>query len=137
MRRLKSSALLITFLLSLATAWSEPTPPMWDEIAPPDMVDAQTGPVREVSTADAITGSFIPFAGPGLLLKLKDRDSDQRRNYWAQRHIQFDKEVDNCNESTGDKVACYMQIRQLETQKTADRQSHEDRVNQIRVNAWR
>jgi len=56
-----------------------------------------------------------------------DQAQEDTANYWARRKLTFENEIKGCQSLSTDKMACYMQVRQIENQKTAD---YKNQINQ-------
>lgn len=126
-------ALFLVLLLSMPAFADEIQPPKWSEFCPPGYCDAQVGPIPKPAGAGMAVASVVawPVLFPVMAHKNKAYAEALSRNYWAQRRVAFENEVQLCDHTSGDKALCYMQIRQMEGQKN-DARRQERQLEAIR-----
>lgn len=109
--------------------------PQWNEFCPPEYLNAvqkveiKPNPFAQVLLCYSIIG--IPFA----VHKSHKYNDAMSNNYWYRRKMQFDNEIAMCKQysSSDGQLSCYMNIRQLEFNKTAQYDNLMMAQEQLRV----
>lgn len=119
--------LLLLALMLMIPAFADDAPqpqaPQWYEFCPAQYLKADFVEVPKAFNNGLLAASvFVPPAAFIAIPMAGHRNSKinaaNLNNYWVARRQDFDKEVALCNASTSDKAMCFMQIRQMESQKT-------------------
>lgn len=125
----KLLCLLMLFVLG-CPAFAEIQPPQWSEFCSQKYENAE---YMEYKKHNPLIYPLAFVAQVGTLnivpvfwnITIKEKDLVNANNYWVGRKKQFDNEIALCkeNQQTDNKVSCYMNIRQIELNKTAQLQN--------------
>jgi|GEM_PF-4582321 len=101
-----------------------PPVPQWSEFAPVKYINPSSRPVmaplsKKKKALIILGGLFNPLLPVVVfgIRKMKEKNELELKEYWTRRKIQFDNEVATCDATT-DKAMCFMQVRQMESQKS-------------------
>lgn len=135
----------VVFMILLPACFADeviPLKPMWEEFCPPKYQLAKPVDEPGYNRGAYISASMVPglslIALPLAARARKKQEEAQRVNYWSNRRVQFDSEIGLCAQTNTDKAMCYMQIRQMESQKN-DQHAQSQQLDRIRrsINASR
>ncbi len=112
--------MVIALLLLCAPAWGQPVPPRWEDFCPKKYCNAELQEEPELNRAThavsaVLTGGLSAFYS---LPKIKKARKIQEQNYWATRRTAFHNSLALCDQTQTDKALCYLQVTQIENQKT-------------------
>lgn len=134
MKKLFSIGLLF-ILMSISVLAAEEVV-QWDTIAPPEYVDAQWTEnntfIRKHPIASAFSAMSI-VGMPRVLSSIKESNSINANNYWYERRKSFEIQRDMCKQLKDDdkRTECFINLRQSELQKTADKRMEQLQRQQI------
>jgi hypothetical protein len=122
--QMKRLVTLFCLLASISPCFADVPVPEWSEFVPTEYLNPQSGPVhpqmskkkKALIISSGLLNPFVPtaiFAGR----KMREKNEVDLRDYWTRRKTQFDNEVATCDATTTDKAMCYMQLRQMESNK--------------------
>lgn len=117
-------------LLTLQSPSFAIQPPVWYQYC--DLLYCEAKPMKPVKPSGQLGMMGVLLAPPIFLPWVVIRNQQARKssenNYWYGRRMDFQAELELCNEPGMDQNMCYLEVRKMESQKSAEHQAHLDSV---------